>query len=116
VPVFKCSKCGCVENTAVSHYWTREKGTPPLCSECDPAIGKWHGRFEKRSAEGLVEDGRGFLISREEAALKEQVERGVQNVKNIEHIGIENMARHYFTMGWNWGIAWERKEREEKKE
>lgn len=58
MPLFKCSKCGCVENTALSNFWSRgmnfETGKlivpkpPALCSECDPAIGKWHGEFPKR--------------------------------------------------------------------
>jgi hypothetical protein len=26
-------------------------GRPALCSACDPAIRKWHGRFAKLSAE-----------------------------------------------------------------
>jgi hypothetical protein len=46
VPVFICENCGCIENTAVSNYWSRGNG-PALCSECDPKIGKWHGRFPK---------------------------------------------------------------------
>jgi hypothetical protein len=46
VPVFICESCSCIENTAVSNYWSRGNG-PALCSECDPEIGKWHGRFLK---------------------------------------------------------------------
>jgi len=60
MPCFRCSKCGCVENTALSHYWTREK-KPALCSECDPEIGKWHGSFTKNQATGLLQDDSGFL-------------------------------------------------------
>lgn len=66
MPLFKCDTCGCVENTALGHYWTRDwedmwGGTPylgkALCSACGPTefkdgtktgYGKWHGRFEKR--------------------------------------------------------------------
>jgi hypothetical protein len=51
MPLFKCSNCGCCENTALSNYWidtmSRER-KPALCSECDPRIGKWHGKFEKQ--------------------------------------------------------------------
>jgi len=70
MPIFKCSKCGCAENTALTNYWSRKylaeeanwsdvgeqyKGLP-LCSECSPkyyldgsktGLGKWHGRFPK---------------------------------------------------------------------
>ena len=60
---FKCSKCGCVENTAVSRYWVRPKGSALLCSECDPATGEWHGVFEKRPATGLKLASDGFLYS-----------------------------------------------------
>jgi len=50
MPIFKCAKCGCAENTALSMYWGRNsladeldwsevgeeyKGLP-LCSECTP--------------------------------------------------------------------------------
>ena len=67
---FRCEKCGCVENTATSGYWSREDGKDKraLCSECDPAIGKWHGRFPKRSAKGLVLASDGFLYSKDDVA------------------------------------------------
>lgn len=73
--IFVCSKCGCVDNTATSSYWSivtnifpdaewdesikAYKGKP-LCSECCKVIfdetgnnpryvpGKWHGRFPKK--------------------------------------------------------------------
>lgn len=58
MPLFKCDQCGCVENTACSGYWHREldrisgkraaDDTRALCSECDPEIGQWHGRFDKQ--------------------------------------------------------------------
>ncbi len=49
MPLFECSKCHCVENTAVTGFWCRTmlEKQPPLCSECDPEIGKWHGHFAK---------------------------------------------------------------------
>lgn len=50
MPIFKCSSCGCVDNTALTRYWIRKKDDPKLCSECDPAIGKWHDKFPKRLA------------------------------------------------------------------
>lgn len=56
MPLFICSKCGCIENTALSLYWVRsfsDKETPPLCSECDPEIGKWHNRFPKQKYEEI---------------------------------------------------------------
>ncbi len=50
MPIFICSKCGCVENTATSSYWSLDIGRvkddleyhptleaykhQPLCSEC----------------------------------------------------------------------------------
>ena len=30
---FICSKCGCVDNTATSNFWTTRK---LLCTKCDP--------------------------------------------------------------------------------
>ena len=63
MPLFKCSSCGCVENTACSNYWVRGDG-PALCSACDPEIGVWHGLFRKRDAAEYVEGPDGFLIPR----------------------------------------------------
>jgi len=73
---FRCEKCGCMENTAVSNYISRKypysetgdalPSLPLLCSECDPAIGKWHGRFPKQSAKGMILCSDGFLVSPEE--------------------------------------------------
>lgn len=65
MPLFQCTKCGCVENTATSNYWfNKSHGKPLQCSECDPAIGKWHGVFEKRSAAGMLIDDHGHLWSK----------------------------------------------------
>jgi hypothetical protein len=49
MPLFECSRCHCVENTALSNYWTdvHLEKKPALCSECDPQIGKWHGAFPR---------------------------------------------------------------------
>ena len=65
MPLFKCEQCGCVENTALCFYWPRKVDKKPLlCSECDPVIGKWHGRFEKRPADDMRVDSRGFLSTK----------------------------------------------------
>jgi len=46
--LFQCSKCGCAEDTALCHYWSaRLQDTAPICSACDPKIGRWHGEFER---------------------------------------------------------------------
>lgn len=76
MPLFICSKCGCVDNTATSDYWAvvhklfpieydasiKEFEGKPLCSECGKLIfdskgenprmipGKWHGKFPKKQA------------------------------------------------------------------
>jgi len=64
MPLFQCTSCGCVENTACSNYFCSVMDKiAPLCSECDPSIGKWHGRFEKRSAAGMLVDQSGHLWS-----------------------------------------------------
>lgn len=77
MPLFRCSKCGCVDNTAVTNYWTRtivainknEEEEPPLCSECDPKIGIWHDFFEKKSAVGYLITDQGFLYTKQDKAL-----------------------------------------------
>lgn len=66
MPIFECSQCKCIENTATSNYWwdVAQEKKPALCSECDPAIGKWHGEFEKRLVAdfpNLKADADGFL-------------------------------------------------------
>jgi hypothetical protein len=63
--LYMCTKCGCVENTACANYWSaKSDGLPLECSECDRSIGKWHGRFPKRSAVGMLIDGGGHLWSK----------------------------------------------------
>jgi len=78
MPIFKCSKCGVIDNTATSGYWHRymslEKGQtppPPLCSQCDPEIGQWHGRFERNTPGELkvVEGPDGFYYDPEDKYL-----------------------------------------------
>jgi hypothetical protein len=61
--IFRCEKCGCVENTALSNYHGRRfaKDHRPLCSECDPEIAEWHGEFPKESAEGMLIGADGYL-------------------------------------------------------
>lgn len=65
MPLFPCSKCHCVEDTALCHYWSaRLRQTSALCSACDPTIGKWHGEFPRESAQGWVNDRSGFLLDK----------------------------------------------------
>jgi len=65
MPLFPCSKCNCVEDTALSHYWSaRLRQTSAVCSACDPTIGKWHGEFPKESAGGWINDRNGFLLDK----------------------------------------------------
>lgn len=46
MPVFVCSRCKHLENTATSRYVELVMtGADPLCSECDS--GSWHGKFER---------------------------------------------------------------------
>ena len=61
---FRCSNCGCVEDTALCNYWAaRIRDTPTLCSGCDCKIDKWHGQFPRESAENWITDERGFLLT-----------------------------------------------------
>jgi hypothetical protein len=77
---FQCSQCGCVEDTALCHYWSaRLRETLPLCSACDPKIAQWHGQFPHESAQGWINDERGFLYS------KSDIERWLG--QSIEIIG-----------------------------
>lgn len=71
MPIFKCEKCGCAENTALGWYWSRKSLADhvdlsdvgeryygkALCSECAPTHYKngkptgftheWHNKFPK---------------------------------------------------------------------
>lgn len=70
MPLFKCEKCGCIENTAISSYWEAlHSKTEKLCSECGEPF-KWHGSFPKRGADesGYKADANGFLHSPVEIA------------------------------------------------
>jgi hypothetical protein len=70
MPLFTCTKCGCVENTALCNFWIAQRdGEQPTCSGCDPKKGAtslvvgWHGQFPQRKPEdlGLVEYTDDFL-------------------------------------------------------
>jgi len=77
---FQCDKCGCVEDTALCHYWSaRVRQTSTLCSACDPTIAKWHGQFPREPARDWISDKRGLLFS------KRDVERWLG--QSIETIG-----------------------------
>jgi hypothetical protein len=65
MPLFPCSKCDCIEDTALCHYWSaRLRQRSAVCSACDPTIGKWHGEFPKESARGWIKDRNGFLLDK----------------------------------------------------
>ena len=52
---FRCGKCGCSDDTALCNYWSaRVRDMPPVCSACDPKIGKWHGQFPRLFGAFLV--------------------------------------------------------------
>jgi hypothetical protein len=54
---FRCSKCGCQEDTALCNYWSaRIQQTSLLCSACDPKIRKWDGQF-LRERQGVLSQG-----------------------------------------------------------
>ena len=88
--LFRCDRCGCVENTAPSGYWNKGDG-PALCTECDPDIAKWHGIFPKQSAKGMILASDGFLYSKEDtesASFKWRMEhQGLKVVREITEDG-----------------------------
>lgn len=80
--------------------------TPPLCSECDPAIGKWHGQFPKVKVKGAYVEGKHGLLTLEQAECEKRADACAKDAKGIEHIGAEGIARTSFTRGWNYGAAY----------
>jgi hypothetical protein len=84
---FKCSECGCVEDTALCHFWAaRVRKSPALCSACDPKLGRWHGEFPRESAKNWFGDKRGFLLWN-----KSEIEQWLG--QPIEIIGSEPLSR-----------------------
>ena len=61
MPLFRCDKCGCVDNSACApSYWTsRLNEKPPICTECE--TGEWHEIFPKKQATGMLVDQEGHL-------------------------------------------------------
>jgi len=89
MPIFECSKCHCMENTATSAYWSTFQGEglprlPALCSECDPKIGKWHGIFPKMAAKGKLIGNDGFLYESEEGLEWRKEHQGFKIVGIVE--------------------------------
>lgn len=84
--LYRCEQCGCVENTALANYWIRHdrEDKRPLCSECDPDIGQWHGKFEKRSAIGMLVDQEGHLWSSRDQMPEHFEVTGIVTEKGIE--------------------------------
>lgn len=73
MPLFVCDKCGCVDNTALGRYWSKDmecwdesnRGLA-LCTECAPThykdgkptnrgYGEWHDEFPKVKWNGKME-------------------------------------------------------------
>lgn len=53
MPLYECTNCHAVENTALNpNYWfdVHHDKKPALCTECDPQVGKWHGKFPRVAA------------------------------------------------------------------
>lgn len=71
MPLFECSKCKVVENTALGNFWSRvyREHQPPLCSECSE--GKWHDEFPKQTVDegGFVHTVNGYLFRPDEIEL-----------------------------------------------
>ena len=78
MPCFVCEKCGCIENSALSMYWSKDWAEyedsslngMALCSECTPkkyasgedtGYGEWHGKFEKEYFDPKVDPGNGLM-------------------------------------------------------
>lgn len=64
MPLFVCDECECVDNTALTQYWSTAEDAPALCSECDPDIGKWHDQFPKEKYDPKTDVGSGKPLNR----------------------------------------------------
>lgn len=63
MPLFECSQCGAVDNSAVApSFWSDHMHKKPArCTECE--TGTWHGMFPKEKAadRGYEKNAQGFL-------------------------------------------------------
>lgn len=79
---FLCTKCGAIENTALTDYWidVLEK-KQPLCSKC--ATGVWHGKFRRThwSEVGISE-----ILSKQKEDVGDFI-NGREHLRNIGAIG-----------------------------
>lgn len=85
MPLYECEDCHCYDNTALTNYWqARMQGTSYLCSQCDPAIGKWHGRFKRGSAADMKqEEPNWFEPDRDIKAIEDaRKNREIKNANN----------------------------------
>jgi hypothetical protein len=78
MPLYRCTMCGCFDNTGLTDFWVRHlRQLPALCSDCSPGL-RWHGRWPKTSAVGMLVDGRGFLWRPQE----------LTQIPNLDIVGI----------------------------
>lgn len=86
MPFFRCSECKSIDNTTLASN-SRDRalnGKPLLCSECDPEIKKWHGKFPKEKFDPKkwrISDAKLGLVTRkdEEHIVREvMTDRGVK--------------------------------------
>ena len=49
MPLFECSECHTVDNTALAEFWWQRdiEKRAPVCSACNPDQHEWHGKFPR---------------------------------------------------------------------
>lgn len=75
MPLYRCTKCDVIENTALGGYWMQQMAAhkagvkhEPLCSQCDPAIRQWHDKFPRQAiTPDYVQTQQGYLYRNDEA-------------------------------------------------
>lgn len=74
MPLYMCRSCGAIENTALGEYWRQQMDAhendgqfEPKCSEC--FTGKWHEKFPKKIADGMMTDrAERYIYTKDETA------------------------------------------------
>lgn len=84
MPIFECSRCKCIDNTALTDFYRRRRlGKEPLCAGCDPNIGVPNRTIPGVAAKGMLLGSDGFLYPKNEDLEEIKKYQGVTIIKEL---------------------------------